>query len=813
MASHNPSLSLQPHQLKMVDTFRYEYGNPSLDEKLAQYAPEESLSSRFLIKMEIARLAKPSNRIIDLRDSQPDWKPFEYNGIKHYINEATAQDFIETIKNYKGYTLGAYEIIIKRAREKQREAIANPNTVSVPEVNYTSLTHFYQRKEQRLYFVSPIEVYTDDPRGMLQSQQKKIAITGSTTDISPMGMCIKLSGLQIPKDTKSIYIRFIGFEKDFSFSSPVFVAYDILSVMSKQTNFYYKIKMAANQTEEIVHEFHDHLRKFIFTQLRRHRVPIENTQEAVVVKGYEQFIIGKLNQLPVFIQMEGNKWVPNALYLTGYNEFILQRLTDENHVSMLTDFIHQTPVQTALLSGERFVHYYLLAPVSSPAGFAKFMCMSLHDCMNDAEARAIAQLAYLKSKGNLMLYRLDGMTIHPDKQCHIPSSLPDSSGEVFQLINQSPVERARMLASGYQRMITISDESDLIVKFNIFSDPVTDNIPKNKIFQFIPRASGIKSELHLVKSEVDDKRQEDRFLYQMPIFIYTAKKPKEKNNAVTVDISTKGLKIKTEKPLGVFTGDLLAIDFPQLRDAENNSITRQPYHVIGAKGNVIHLIIHGDAQHHEGRKSIKKLIQQDLNSLTATGCRDVIYGLPRAIRNLFAFNHPHPEILIKRHEKIRYISDMALSDNTIMPEISINADENGAILKLILKHESFVQMLNDAWSTLKQPHDISAFNLLVTVKEKPNQSGHYIIIKNADELMKNGQMKDAVQQSSMMGETRLLRFVITPKGRVFNKYFRDELAYLTRYAPNRAKITLDQINRIDAVGHLLDITEAVNSLF
>ena len=99
MAAQNPSLSLQPHQLKIVDIFRYEYGNASLDEKLIQYAPEESVSSRFLIKMEIARLAKPCNRIIDLRDSQADWKPFKYNGIKHYINDATAQDFAEIIKD------------------------------------------------------------------------------------------------------------------------------------------------------------------------------------------------------------------------------------------------------------------------------------------------------------------------------------------------------------------------------------------------------------------------------------------------------------------------------------------------------------------------------------------------------------------------------------------------------------------------------------------------------------------------------------------------------------------------------------------
>ena len=34
--------------------------------------------------------------------------------------------------------------------------------------------------------------------------------------------------------------------------------------------------------------------------------------------------------------------------------------------------------------------------------------------------------------------------------------------------------------------------------------------------------------------------------------------------------------------------------------------------------------------------------------------------------------------------------------------------------------------------------------------------------------MKNGQMQAAIQQSSMMGETRLLRFMLTPKNKVFN---------------------------------------------
>lgn len=70
--------SLNDFQLRIVDTFRYDYGHPQLDEKIIQYAPNETPSSRFLIKMEIARLAKKCFRVIDLRDIQSDYCVFRF---------------------------------------------------------------------------------------------------------------------------------------------------------------------------------------------------------------------------------------------------------------------------------------------------------------------------------------------------------------------------------------------------------------------------------------------------------------------------------------------------------------------------------------------------------------------------------------------------------------------------------------------------------------------------------------------------------------------------------------------------------------
>ena len=100
-------------QKKMVETFRFDYAHPELNKRIEDFAPNETVSSRFLVKMEIARMAKPCSRIIDLRDIQKDWQPFDLNGIRHFMNEGTSAHFTGLIKKYRGYTIGAYELLMQ----------------------------------------------------------------------------------------------------------------------------------------------------------------------------------------------------------------------------------------------------------------------------------------------------------------------------------------------------------------------------------------------------------------------------------------------------------------------------------------------------------------------------------------------------------------------------------------------------------------------------------------------------------------------------------------------------------------------------
>ncbi|MEQ3652676.1 MAG: PilZ domain-containing protein, partial [Glaciecola sp.] len=66
-----------------------------------------SNEKRFLIKMEIQRLAKPCLRVLDLRSKVPQPCEFvTYKGITHYLDAKSSKLFEEQTRAYGKYTFG-----------------------------------------------------------------------------------------------------------------------------------------------------------------------------------------------------------------------------------------------------------------------------------------------------------------------------------------------------------------------------------------------------------------------------------------------------------------------------------------------------------------------------------------------------------------------------------------------------------------------------------------------------------------------------------------------------------------------------------
>lgn len=774
-----------------------------LDAKLAQFAEKESLSSRFIIKMEIARLFKPCSRVIDLRDTYPDCKLFDMHGVKHYLNNQAKSILVNNIKMFKGYTNGVYESVINTMKKIKQTNQKTHAGAFLPDANFFSVTGFHKRRNQRLFCVSKLKVFLQDPSKRNKSRDLPASEDAISTDISIEGLCIKMKN-SLPENTEFVFVRFCGFESEFSFSFPLVFKYKIAGVVEKNEFFYYKAEFDGSNSGSAVDEFHEHLSKYIFTQSRRYKVPIENTFEAVMVKGYEQYAIEKLSSLPLYLRFIDGVWAAESAFLTSGNEFVSSVFHSDDGRCMFNDVVGLDCIQSRLSNNKRDSFYVLASHVISSSHHSNIMIIPVDSLSSDELALNVARTAYAKSDGSFYLLRLDLMSANPEQEHYIPTSLPDSYDQQVSIENRPPNARARLTVSGYERLVVITDESHLLCDIRTLSEKPEISICKSDLLKFIPLRSMHGENFFFARNEINDQRVEPRFDYKFNLVVRTDKKPKQRFSSYTIDISSKGLKIKEIEGVALGAGDIIYLDF-EPSDKIRETPLSVPYRVVGIKGGFMHLAIYGKPQLNNGYEFLKKFININLNTLDASGGKNEVFGISRVVRNIFSYNHPSPFIFLKRIDYTRYISDVAISNNSNIPVFSEDNDENSEILRAVMKSEACSLLLNRAWGQIKRGAEQNTFYIAVTAKKKSSEPGFYLKVRDADEIIKNGKIGDLMLQSSCIGITKVLQFSITRKGRVFNKYFKGELLYLTRFAPNRAKIALNAISSVDALGCMTDV--------
>ena len=171
----------------------------------------ESTSDKFLIKMEITRLSKPSQRIIDLRDkSLLECKPFTYKNTSHYLDQYAKEDFEKSIEIYNEYTIGVFEYVhkqhLKRKKQQQNDKSGQNLTATINhQCQLISLSETNKRAAPRMFFVSDIELCFED--GSKTEAQ--------TTNISVSGLRVKLKEPIKLNDKQIIKISFTSLKKEY----------------------------------------------------------------------------------------------------------------------------------------------------------------------------------------------------------------------------------------------------------------------------------------------------------------------------------------------------------------------------------------------------------------------------------------------------------------------------------------------------------------------------------------------------------------------------------------------------------------------
>lgn len=190
----------------------------------------------FLRQYEIQRLNKTCMRIVDLRGKVAgECQAYTFGGRTHYLDDRAYLLAKQLLDNFNGrYTVGVYESLLaglKRLAQQQKTTTFNTqkdilNQDSL-EPQYIPFDQNLQRKEKRVAYASPIDIFIDE-----------VIYHGSTVDITPSAIRIILRRAHtIEKDDK-LNITFSGFNQSFSINLLTKIKYNVVKINHDEKHTY-----------------------------------------------------------------------------------------------------------------------------------------------------------------------------------------------------------------------------------------------------------------------------------------------------------------------------------------------------------------------------------------------------------------------------------------------------------------------------------------------------------------------------------------------------------------------------------------------
>lgn len=801
---------MQPYA-DTIFRLRHDFNSRELDAKILKLHPQIERSVLFLIKMEIKKLGKPMRRVIDLRNLFEDQcEAFTFDGVVHQLDKTGIEDFKAEAALYKGlFTTGVYEVVMERAKERHQTRKSSPHIRDAPPLEMSSLSRFFQRKEERLYYAVKVNVFRRMPADVSPIKLKAISISGLTTDISETGLSVKLPSAEQFEKGSSLYVWFSGAEQEYTFNSRAFVHYRVIKVDQQSHYSYVHLILADEQDQKSFGDFQVFVQKQLVSQKRRNRVPLENTIEAITVKANEQFVMGRMNVLPLFMSQIKQNWYVRGVLRGDNNTELSAYFTEEKELGIRGDILFHPQIQALLHSEQRFSRYLFILKLKSAKLGNSFALIVLDEIAGDNDAKAVIMAS--RGYGGARLLRVDGCVVDPERQAHVPSSLPDSAGEVFEQLNRPPSDRARKVAASIKRLVVLTDCSDLIEPMlESRTEAVAEDIPQGKRFSGVNISKYLlakpKGQLNQLSSriEVKDLRSEDRFFHSFPASVLLSRTFTESVPAITINVSSKGLMLRCKQTPEVKPGAEIRVSLKGVRN-EQHVLQNLPYKVVRVNGQALHLTASGNVKEHEGRIALKNFIFRNLDTLRVDGVDGEVYGMSRIYRNLFAANHPMPYALMSKTDGNRYVKRVAVNGNTELPRLGLAETAEQDMAHLFVD-DKFRTLLLHNINLVSHENPYQTFYCVCFVRKQNNSRSH-LMVRSMSELDEMGGIRQVIDSLNGMGQARLLRVNVTKKGRVFSKYFKDELNYLTRYSSVKAEQILTDLREVIGGFDISDVSE------
>ncbi len=797
---------------RIIDQFRGQVFKGDFEAKYNTATKKLPTSDRFLLKMEIKRLAQPCTRLVDLRGLvDGECKMFEYDGKMHFLDDVAIQTFKESIASYGAYTFGVYEAVkntdnnFRVIYQREKSQVADTNKAGSADrvfdktqypAGVVGLGPYYNRKEERMNFAIAVKVEVDSTNTLLST----------TSDISIDGCKVRLTEKQNLKIGQIISLQFVGLEQEFQFGKNNSFDYIIrnLQVIDKVQLVGLDRVYEDGQEKDGFRQF---LKGFIQGNKRRYKINLDNTIAAIKSRSYQQYVLPKINELPIFIKTVDGKYQPTYA-LTGHNnQALYQYWQDERQFSTINCLLTQERIarlRMATKIGQSLLVYSFIHENNGQQFFYTADNKQLEqdkDFMRKFIGFAASKESFAATE--IKMFDVD------KKDAHATLTLSNSLAVKDKYLMGEPSDDVYEEIDTIPYCIVAQDLTCKSVKEEYKNYHYSD-IDKKKLKSFGHKRNVENDRVDTVGISFLNQRAEPRFKYKTPAVVEVDGVTWQGNSE---DFSMSGLKLILDREAFLKRGDVVKLTFPNLQKVTKAfDLSELPYEVvrINKKKNIINLKVYVEQHQHIGRTFFKLLINKNKDKLEVDEHTLTIPGLSKALLNIYSCALAIPNLLVQTSGS-RYKTEMMVSNNENDNFISVCRGLSDQARKVnlfpLLNHTSAIEALTTALKRL-QSSDLPEHGMLYVSIDTSVKSVEKAVITKFDLELSTDKLRHMFIATALKrGQLFCIQTKLSRVDSPNMDFLNPELSYIGSYAIHRGKQLEQDIWSVAGVVELFDVTK------
>lgn len=796
----------------IIDQFRGRVTSKDFEVRFASLTEKIPKTERFLLKMELKRLSGPCTRLIDLRGHvDGECRPFEHENRTHYLDEVAIKTFEESFFEYKGYTFGVYEAVMNTENnfrviyQKEKKQLTSPdNAASASKVfektqypaQLFTFGPYHNRSEERMNFAIAIHVYIND----------EFFSEATSSDLSINGCKFRFNKIQNISTKQIVTIKFIGLENEFQFGKDDKFSYEIRNIQEVD-----KLQLVGArriyEDENAKDGFKQFLTGFIQGNKRRYKINLENTISALQSRSFEQFVLPKSNELPLFIEDIDGEPKPRYALTCHNNQHEYQYWQDEKRQSALSFLV--TPerllrIKKATKEGKSLLVYSF---IHISQGKHYFYTADNIQLEGDAEFKH-QFLGFASSKASFRVTQLDYITLNTEL-CDSPLTLANTLAKKDLYLNRLTPDDVKSTLLTLSAIITAKSISTTD-NDSFYQSLPFENINTSKLKNFGHKRMTKNNDVDDVGINYNNQRQEPRFKYKTTALVVSKK---VEFKGVSHDFSTSGLKVEFEKAAVLVKGDIVNITFPQLQKITSSfELKSLPYEVmrVNTTKTVVNLRVYVEKHQHIGRSFFKALIDKNKDKLTPDEYAMLSPGMAKALRNIYSASAKTISLMIQTSGS-RYKTEVITTNDKnsrILSYCKRLSDRNQHFnLYPLLNNLQATSLLNNTLKKMQADDQPVSDVLYISINLDNQMIDKAVMTKLDSELSSDLSKKMFIKKALKRGEFFCLQVLVSRAVEPDMAYLNPELSYISSYAIHRGKQLEQEIWSVAGIVQVFDITE------